>query len=155
MTSLEQTRKLLEEIGPQLNVQGILEVAEDQWALVYEEQLIVEISHEADRKCLTFGVELGEPEPEQQLETYQSMLAYSALGDRTGGVRIALESPYGCLVQILDLFTEDLDGVTLATAIDNFVDTARTWRELLASGGISLSEIEETDEIGPEAGIRV
>jgi len=156
VTNIEQIQQLIEEIGPELNVQGVLQIAEDHWALVYDEQTIVEITHAAERKCLTLRVELGDADPENQLDTYRSMLAYSARSEETGGIRIALDSPYGSLVQILDLFTEELEGFTLITVLANFVETARTWQALLAAGGISPeTAVAIPDEAGTPAGIRV
>jgi len=154
MTSVEQIRNLFEDVGPELDVQGVLQTEDDQWALVYDDQIVVEISHEVDRKCLTLGAELGEPAEEDLLETYRSLLAYSALGDRTGGIRIALEAPYGSVVQLLDLFTEDLDLVTLISVLDNFVEKVRTWRELLAAGGISPEDVPDAGESRIPPGIR-
>jgi Tir chaperone protein (CesT) family len=156
MTDLAQVQGLFEEIGPELDVLGVIQMGQDQWVLVYEEQLIVEINHDGDRKCLTIGVELGEPDPERQLETCQSMLTYSGMGDRTGGIRIALDSPFGCLIQLLDLFTEELDRVMLITVLGNFVETARSWRGVLTGGGISLEDIAQPDASeAPPEGIRV
>jgi len=154
MTSVEQIQNLFEEVGPELDVQGVLESADDQWALIYDDQIVVEISHEAERKCLTLGAELGEPAEENLVETYRSLLAYSALGDRTGGIRIALEAPYGSVVQLLDLFTEDLDQVTLIGVLDNFVDKARAWRELLAAGGVSPEDMADVAAARIPPGIR-
>lgn len=134
INTIDVITELLTEIGPDLNAPGVLQYAEDQWAIVYDEQTMVDICYRDDRHCLTLTLELGNPPPEPQLDTYRCLMAYSALTDQTGGIRIALDSPDGTLVQLLDLFTEDLDRVTLERAVNDFIDTGRAWRKVVEQG---------------------
>lgn len=134
INTVEVVAELLTEIGPDLNARGVLQLAEDHWAIIYDEETIVGIRYYPDRHCLTLNIELGSPPTETQLDTYRYLLAYSGLTEQTGGVRIALDLPDSGLLQLYDLFTEDLDRVTLEAVLNNFIATAQSWRKVLRKG---------------------
>lgn len=159
INTVDVVEDLLTEIGPDLDVQGVLSLEEGLWVVVYDEKTIVVVRHDPDRKCLNFTIDLGNVPPGNELTAYRHLLAYSSLTERTGGIRIVLDSPQGGLVQMLDLFTEDLDHPTLETVIGNFVSTARAWRTVIARG-LSIDDTDETpaahiEELEPDTALRV
>ena len=134
INTVDVIAELLKEISSDLDAQGVVQVQEGHWTVVYDEQTIVELCYQAERHCLELSLELGSPPEERQADTYRYLMAYSALTDQTGGIRIVLDAPDGALVQLFDLFTEDLDRVTLQAVLTNFIETARAWRTVVEKG---------------------
>ena len=149
INTVDVVEELLTEIGPDLDALGVLRYAEGNWAIVYDKQTIVEISYQQERRCLALMVELGPAPADTRLDTYRFLMAYSSLTDQTGGLRIALDSPEGELLQLLDLFTEDLDRVRLEGALNRFTEAARAWRKVLQMGVVC--DAGDDEPVGADA----
>ena len=146
MTELEQMTRLVNELGSKLELQAILEHEEAEWSVVFDGNAIVELTYESSRKCLTLEIDLGTCDLDRRQETLESLMTYAGLTEQTGGIRIALNSPDGEFIQLLDVFIENLDVAQLATVLSNFVKLARSWRTALSAGGIAFTGNGVRDE---------
>ena len=134
MSELEHLQTLISEIGPLIDgIEAIDQEGEDYWLFSFGEDTVLQIQHDEEARKLVIFADLGVPSEEHQLPIYEAILSFNYLWSETGGVRMAIAGPGGAVSQVLDLFTLDLDGSTLGTVIENFLDKAMYWREFIAN----------------------
>ena len=135
MANLEHLQQLMTEIGPLIDrIEAIDQDGEDFWLFSFAGDAVLQIEYDDQARKLVFFTDLGVPAEEHRLEIYTALLSLNYLWSETGGLRMAIENAAnGPIVQVLDLFTLDLDVSTLATVTENFVDTAFYWRGFIAN----------------------
>ena len=122
MTTNEQIDCLLGEAAELCDIESVLRVRGNEWAFVLSADLLIEIEFDAVRKCLSLNAALGRPEQARRLEIYEQLLVFASLGRQTGGLRVALDEPGGCLWLILDLFIDEPDAAEFVAVFDLFVE---------------------------------
>ena len=133
MANAEHVSHLMAEIGPILELRGIVEICgEARWVLDLdgENAVLAEYFNADDRLFLTGDA--GVPEPAARLVCYELLLAYNAMWRQTGGVRMAVNGEDGAVLQIADIAAEGLDATTLARVVENFVGKLGEWMEIIA-----------------------
>ena len=132
----------MREIGPLLELEQVTEFdGGREWALVVDEATVVHADYvEADDR-LMLSIELGQPPEASRHRIYELLLLYNHAWPETGGVRMALESPGGTIVQLFETGVGDLDLTGLRNVVAGFVELARHWR-----GGIMRGIATEAAE---------
>src|SRR3954453_10385430 len=110
MTGPSRVQALMREIGPLLELEQVSDFdGEREWALVVDAATVVHADYvEADDR-LMLSIELGRPPEASHHRIYELLLLYNHGWPETGGVRMALESPGGTVVQLFETGAADLD----------------------------------------------
>ena len=147
MQRLEQFQLLMQELGPLSDaVTAIDQVGEDTWLLAYgPEDIVVAVWVDNELAKATLRTEIGAPEKDRRLATYEALLAYNALGAQTGGVKMALQQPAGLVIQEYDMHLANVELNSFYQALSDFVEKARHWIDLLRSGGVDVGDIDVGD----------
>ncbi len=133
MSNAGLVRDLMSEIGPILELRGIVEInGEAKWVLDLDGEHAVVVEHAAADDRLFFTAEAGVPEPAARLVCYELLLAYNALWRQTGGVRMAVNGEDGAVLQIADVAVEGLDAAALAEVLENFFGKLGEWMDIIA-----------------------
>jgi hypothetical protein len=129
MTGPSRVRALMRDLGPLLELEQVSVFdGEREWALMVDEETIVHADYvEADDR-LMLSIELGQPPEASRHRIYELLLLYNHGWPETGGVRMALESPGGTIVQLFETGAGDLDLIGLRNVVVGFVELARHWR---------------------------
>jgi hypothetical protein len=88
---------------------------------------------ETDERIM-LSIELGRPPDASRQRIYELLLLYNHGWAETGGVRMALDSPGGTIVQLFETGAADLDLIGLRNVVTGFVELARHWRGGIARG---------------------
>jgi hypothetical protein len=123
----------LTELGPILPAAEIRQAAPDQWFIVYDEFLIIDIEFLPDAAKLVLSTDLGRALVGEENATYTLLLQVNALWRETGGLRMALDAGDGELSQVYDIALAGLDRDGLELRVQNFAAAARGWREVIAT----------------------
>ena len=105
---------------------------EREWALVVDAATVVHVDYIETDERIMLSIELGQPPEASRHRIYELLLLYNHGWAETGGVRMALESPGGIIVQFFETGAADLDLIGLRNVVAGFVELARHWR-----GGIT------------------
>ena len=133
MSSFEHVQGLMSEIGPILELRGIVEVVDgDRWVLDLdgEHAIVVEYRPADDR--LFFTAKVGIPAPEARSVCYELLLAYNAMWRETGGIRMAVNGEDGAVLQIADMAAGDIDASGLGVILENFIGKLVEWTDILS-----------------------
>lgn len=132
MSNAELVSDLMVEVGPILELRGIVEInGEAQWVLDVDGELAVVAEYfEADDR-LFFTADAGVPDPSARLVCYELLLAYNAMWRQTGGVRMAVNGEDGAVLQIADIAVDGLDAAKLATVLRNFIGKLGEWIDII------------------------
>ena len=128
----EQLESLMTRLGPVLDPLGIVAFPDTKaWGLAIDEDTSILIDLSVDESKLVLSCELGVPPGGDRAALYELLLRHNYHWDQTGGVRLALDSPEGGIVQLADLAADGLDVPQLAGVVRVFADSARAWREII------------------------
>lgn len=135
MTGPSRVQALMREIGPLLELEQVSVFdGGREWALVVDAATVVHADYvEADDR-LMLSIELGRPPEASRHRIYELLLLYNHGWAETGGVRMALESQGGTVVQLFETGAADLDLVGLRNVVAGFVELARHWRDGITRG---------------------
>lgn len=130
--SLKNIESLMNEIGPAVDQIDSVDAFEGaEWELVLEGGGGIVVAYSEAARKLTFLTNLGQPEEEQRLAVYDTLLSYNGMWQETDGVRFALDGPDGAVLMLFDLFTTDLDAPTLKMVVESLIDRAAVWSAFL------------------------
>lgn len=147
MAGLERVDAWMREIGPLLDLEQVtLYDSGREWALIVDEATVVYADYITDGERLMLSIELGRPPESSRHRVYELLLLYNHAWPDTGGVRMALESEGGSVVQLFETPTADLDPIGLRNLVGSFVELARHWRDGIARG--SGDGLPPTDDRG-------
>jgi hypothetical protein len=129
MTGPSHVHALMREIGPLLELEQVSVFdGEREWALVVDEATVVHADYVDADDRLMLSIELGQPPEASRHRIYELLLLYNHAWPETGGVRMALESPGGTIVQLFETGVGDLDLTGLRNVVAGFIELARHWR---------------------------
>jgi hypothetical protein len=147
----EQIATLMADVGPVLEPLAIHASDEDAgWAILMDEDLIVAVDIDEQKRSLVLSSELGEPPSGDRSALYETLLQMNYHWNVTGGTRMGIDGPAGKVVQVFETPADALNAVNLSEIISAFADTARTWREI-----VQRSSQTATPERGGYPGIKV
>ncbi|MCO7222958.1 type III secretion system chaperone [Pleionea sp. CnH1-48] len=141
MNRVEQIDLILTELGPAIDASYIVKHDESNWSIVSSDNLIIDIFYAPEQHKLTLQCDLDKALP-QSPELYKMLLTYNCLWQETGGLRVALNSD-NSLVQIFDLFIEELSLPDLITITQNFLERANVWKEVIEDADLSQFDNEQ------------
>lgn len=137
VVSYENVSEMLGEIGERLDVAEIAGFEEDQsWMVAIDDETgeSLSLDYDAPTGKLFIAANLG-PTPENKLlATYEYLLSYNLAWAETDGVRMALDSAEGDILQIHDVTMHDLTADKLGTVLENFLVLMRAMKTVLAEG---------------------
>lgn len=129
---VEQFESLVTRLGPALDPLGIVAFPDTRtWGVAIDEDTSILIDLSVDETKIVLSCELGVPPGGDRAALYELLLRHNYHWDQTGGVRLALDSPDGGIVQLADLAADGLDVPQLAGVVRVFADSARAWREII------------------------
>ena len=102
--------------------------------LVVDDSTVVYADFIAAGERLMLSIELGRPPEASRHRVYELLLLYNHAWPDTGGVRMALESQGGPIVQLFETDTNDLDIAGLRNVLGGFIELARHWRDGITRG---------------------
>jgi hypothetical protein len=146
MSTKTQANQLMSEIGPLLDLVGVVESDDGHaWLLIVDEDDALSVELDDARGSLVIAADVGTPGEAGQAQLYELLLAYNALWDVSGGVYMALDEPGGRVLQLLDLPAEGLDPSRLAEVLARFLEIRLGWMQVVSAigAGAAPSEVEE------------
>jgi hypothetical protein len=146
MSFKTQAHQLMSEIGPLLDLVGVVESDDGQaWLLIVDDEDALSVELDDARGCLVIAAEVGTPGEAGRAQLYELLLAYNALWDVSGGIRMALDEPGGGVLQLLDLPAEGLDPSQLADVLARFLEIRLGWMQVVSAigDGAAPGEVEE------------
>ena len=134
MDDLQQITQYLQAIGPENDdISGILQTADSEWQVVFDEHMQVQLTYHAATRKLLLSIELGMPPSARRLEVLETLLSCNLLSHENGGVRMALIGPEGEATQLIDLEFGELNAALLSTVLRNFSTLAYSWKMFVQS----------------------
>ena len=153
MTTAEQIEQLMSQIGPLMDhIEAIEQEGEDRWAIGFDGDRILYIDLDESARKLTFSIDVGEPREEARERIYETLLVYNHLWEQTNGLQMSLDAPGGNVVMAYDHFQLDLDVSALASLIDDLLERAQGWRQVIseqAGAQVASDAGQEFDPMGP------
>ena len=144
MAGLERVDAWMREIGPLLGLEQVtLYDSGREWALLVDDATVVYVDCIAEGERLMLSIELGRPPEASRQRVYALLLLYNHAWPDTGGVRMALESEGGPVVQLFETPTAELDPIGLGNLVGSFIELARHWRDGITRGtgdGLPLAD---------------
>lgn len=132
MIELDELNALMTELGPKLDALQVKHFeGKNFWTVLFDEAVLLYVDLDPARQTLVVSADVAEPLPEARLARYEMILQYNNLWTETGGLRMALDSPEGVVVLLVDVPLAGITRETLATLCGNFVEAVHTWREIL------------------------
>lgn len=167
MQLLKQFQLLMQELGPLSDAVTAIDQIdnEDAWLVPYDDDIVIVVWVDKELAKVTLRTEIGKPEQEKRLATYEALLAYNALGAETDGVRMGLrqpaglviQEPAGLVIQEYDVHLANVELYSFHQILADFVEKARHWSDLLRQGGVDGADIDSSSapELPNKAGIVV
>src|SRR5437868_13374491 len=91
MSQAKHVHQLLEQLGPSTpEVTNVTQIAEDVWAVGYDEQSVLILQMDDDASTLVVSCAVGRPRPESRETVFEALLTYNSQWRQTGGVRMAM-----------------------------------------------------------------
>lgn len=146
MSIKTQAHQLMSEIGPLLDLVGVVESDDGQaWMLIVDDQDALSVDLDDARGRLVIAAEVGTPGETGRARLCELLLAYNAQWEISGGVRMALDEPGGRVLQLLDLAAEGLDASQLAEVLARFLEIRLGWMQVVSAigDGAAPGEVEE------------
>lgn len=154
MSSAETAERLLEELGPILDPEAILKLAEPGlWSVVVRDDIQIDVSFEEADETFLFKAPLGGVPQDRAKGVYEMLLRFSFLVRETGGLHAALDGD-GEAVLIYRHPASDLEVSRLALLLNNLADSVAAWSDAIAGAGQDDHD-RSPPAIDPAAGIRV
>lgn len=147
MSDAKTAQHLLEELAEVLDPVAILaDAEEDAWAIQLDDETIVELVLDPERRVVVFSADLG-PLPEAGAAAASDLLLrFAYLWQQTGGVRAALDED-GDAVLVTEAGLAGLDLPQLQNILGRLLRHRRSWAEVL-DGLAEGSDTAEPDEPG-------
>lgn len=104
--------------------------------IAFDDQRVVEINWNEPNSSLVFTSNVGRPESSHLLETYEKVLLYNSIWQKTGGARLALEEAGGDLLLIEEFpVSADLNVQELSGILEYIHQRANSWSLVIRHGG--------------------
>ena len=129
--SVEAIGALLCEAAQALDLTAVVQHDGGEWDVVFADERIVDVTWLADTGVLGFETALGVPETSDLLALRTMLLEYNYLWRETGGLRMALDRPDGCVHLGFSLGASVADVALMINVLGNFHAAANAWGERL------------------------
>lgn len=149
MTPAEHLRQLLTELGPALDLEGVSEFDTGTWVIVRDDETSVHAELNEAAHVLVLSSELGTPDEECRLATYEAALIANYAATSPFAPRLALTGRSGSLQVVKSINAGGLDLEHLKSAVSELFTQVDRWRNVMARGGVApepivFDAVEET-----------
>ena len=120
---------MFSELGALIDAKSIIKLDDNHWKIVSTRGQEVDVVHTPDSHKLTFESSMGIHAAMQKDALYSLLLEYNYCWRDTGGIRMAMDN--GNLIQLFDLFTQELSVNVLVDVLRRFVERLSVWRTIL------------------------
>ncbi|WP_298768925.1 type III secretion system chaperone [uncultured Shewanella sp.] len=129
MTKLNNLSLIIDELGKTLNPDVIIHHNEQTWTITLSENFCVDVFYISDNNKVVFQSEIEHPNINEEIIT-KLLLQFNYNWIETGGVRMAQDTDSKSIIQIYDLFLEDLTLSIFIDALERFIEKAKVWSHL-------------------------
>ncbi|WP_298774600.1 type III secretion system chaperone [uncultured Shewanella sp.] len=129
MYNVKQIDMMFSELGALIDAESIIRFDDHHWKIVFVEGQVVDIIHTLDSHKLTLESAMSPRMPIKLEAFYTMLLEYNYCWRDTGGIRIAIHNDN--IIQLFDLFTQDLNVNVLVDVLKRFVERLSVWRTIL------------------------
>ena len=154
MTPAEHLRQLLTEIGPALDLDGVSEFDERTWMIVRDDDTSVLTQLNDSGDALILSAELGVPDDECRLATFETALISNSTARSPFAPRLALTGRDGALQVLKPVGVSGLSIDNLKSEFREIFRQIDRWRNVMARGGVAPEPIV-VDAIPEAAAVRV
>lgn len=134
MNDKQRLQMLLVEVGPLLDNAAIVELDDlNNWLILLDDQLQLFAEYIPDQRRLYLSADVGDPPEEKRLEIYSMLLQFNLQWQESSGLRFAIDSPGGTVVQVFDVALDSLDATQLQSAIAGFLEMLIAWRKVVTT----------------------
>jgi hypothetical protein len=132
MDRLAALDALFQDLGPaDEQVDAVTRVDPGSWAVLLDDGSVLWFKAEPERAVLVLSADVGELQAGARAAVCETLLAFNALWDELGPLRMAVAGDM--VVQVFDLPAVDLPLDRLRAAMQAFVDRLRLWRTVLST----------------------
>lgn len=107
------------------------------WAVAFSDDRSIEVEVDVANSRLTFFTDLGEPEFEDRLRIYQTLLNYNMLWQETGGLRMGVSGTGDTVYLIGDIHLPEVSEVSLQEQLSGHARMAAIWSTYVQTGTLS------------------
>ncbi|WP_299493223.1 type III secretion system chaperone [uncultured Shewanella sp.] len=130
MYNVKQIDMMFSEVGALIDAQSIIKLDEQHWKIVFAEGKEVNVIHTPDSHKLTLESSIGSSAVTLKEAFYTLLLEYNYCWRDTGGIRMAMYNDN--LIQLFDLFTQELSVNILVDVLLRFSERLNVWSEMLS-----------------------
>jgi hypothetical protein len=154
MTPTEHLRKLLTELGPALDLDGVSEFDGGTWMIVRDDETSVLAELNESRDAVILSAELGVPDEECRLATFETALISNSAAKSPFAPRLALTGRDGALQVLKPVGVTGLSIDRLKSELRELFGQIDQWRNVMARGGVAPEPVV-VDAIEEAAAVRV
>ncbi|HVJ66404.1 MAG TPA: type III secretion system chaperone [Caulifigura sp.] len=154
MTPAEHLRQLLTEIGPALDLEGVSEFDDGTFVIVRDDDSTIYAELTEDGDVLVLSSELGTPDEECRLATFETALIANYSAASPSSPRIGLAGRNGPLQAVKPLEVSSVDFERLKGSINELFRLVDQWRNVMSRGGVAPQPIV-VDAVEETAAVRV
>ncbi|MCL1126069.1 type III secretion system chaperone [Shewanella surugensis] len=132
MYDVKQIDLMFSELGELIDADSIIKFDDQHWKITFGEGKEVDITHTPESHKLTLESYVGRVESTDRQALYLLLLEYNYCWRDTGGIRMAMHEDH--LVQLYDLFTQELSLDGLVGILTRFSERLTIWNNMLKGG---------------------
>jgi|GEM_PF-911062 len=152
----EHLSHLIQQIGPQMDLDEVVAYAEENfWLLQGGDDVLMEITWVEDRQTVVFSGLLGSVPEANAARIYALLLHYNYAWESTGGARMAVDPNDGEVILLLDHPVAELDLPSLQAIIRGLLETVPAWRAVMQTPVEEVADAVFDPSALPLGGIRV
>ncbi|KVZ50918.1 type III secretion system chaperone [Burkholderia ubonensis] len=139
MVTSEQLSNIIASIGPQIDdVVRIFQGNESRWTVQFSD-IDIDIEFDEAEERLHFSTVVGPLLEWRKIEILELLLTYSLLYKETGGVRMAMTSVGGDVVQLFDVMASRIDPGMLTEILSRLVENTKIWQAFFSAADLSAT----------------
>ena len=133
MATFEQVESLMEQLGPVLDPLEIVGFPDQSvWGLQIDEETRLFVDYDNQYNKLVVSCDLGAPTSNDRARLYELFLQSNYTWQATGGTRLAIDSPGGNVILLVDLSPDNLTVNDFSKMLAGFSRSAQTWKEIIS-----------------------
>lgn len=135
MSDNKKVDLILTELGAMMAIDSINKHDEERWSIQFEDNKLVELFYTSSQHKLTLQHHIGIPTLSEVNKLHDLLLEYNLCWPESGGVQMALNKDDGSIVQLFQLFTQDLSVPVMIDVLNNFIERADIWKAIIHDKG--------------------
>ncbi|WP_299491868.1 type III secretion system chaperone [uncultured Shewanella sp.] len=131
MSDSQKVDIILTELGAMMAIDSINKHDEDSWSIQFEDNKLVELFYISNQHKLTLQYNIGIPTLSEVNKLHDLLLEYNLCWPESGGIQMALNKTDGSIVQLFQLFIQDLSLPIMIDVLTNFIERADIWQAII------------------------